>query len=879
MASINERFMDFQIAQQVRWIQLQNREVREALRTLRETETNLKAMLAASDMDEGRFTQARLNALGVQTRNLIKELELKLTPMLSANVVDAMKLSADIEEAAFVRILPAGVDVTTPNLGVLQSAALSSPFNGAPIGEWTKAFHSSLTQTTWNTIVDGITAGTTNAELSRTLFGTSASNFKDGALQARRRGLEALVRTSINHATNQGRQQVWASNTDLLKGVMWVATLDTRTTPICQERDGKVGPVVDSVGWTPPGGRGRLSPPMARPPAHINCRSTTVAITKSWKELGFDVEELPPGTRASMNGQVPANLTYLEWMKRQDSRTQKDVLGTTRWEMWKKDGVNPDKFINDKGRLLTIREVKDLSRTSPLDKVVYQKDGYDFIANPLQHAGTRSLASHEASNEADSKAWEAFRDETVELDRVQAGVKMINISDLKTFQSTVYAPSETFAVTSAPVHVMRLNGQLYLKDGNHRVVDALRKGETRIEARIVDLQVSERKAIKKDIPLPPPKLIPKDTVVPPVLTDFIDDIYRMTPKEISDTLKAKYDVLSTPSLLTRLDPSDFGVVRWPTAKEFDSMRPDGQQALREHVKMAIINQGLGGSPKRYYTLVKKVLARWEVGDPGDMAGLTVNLARKKDAPKPTPIKVAPPPKAPTVTTTTGYTERAKRPEIRWSSAGTSKMTHSAGARAIATENVDYVWKKVLPKWVTQELALEDVHFDVAFNRRAFYSPQKKKTALSLQNHWDIVVHELFHALDFRYRGNRGSLSWASPDTKLNLLANETRAEFMARDNKGSGKYSNGDGKYMLGDWDSDYEGRMYPWDDQVVGSEYLTMAAQYYFRAYGDVTGGPSHEPAFKRTDAEDKLKAMRAHFEKKMPKMLAFLDYIREKK
>ncbi len=356
--SINERFMDFQVAQQVRWIRLQNGDVREALRTLRATEKNLKALLLTSNIDGTRFTQARLNALRVQVNNLIQEMSTQLTPILIDNVRDAFKLAAEIEKDAFVRILPAGVDVTTPNLGVLQTAAVSTPFNGAPIGDWVDSFHRSLTRTTWNTIVDGITSGMTNQELSRSLLGTQANKFKDGALQARRRGLEALVRTSINHATNQGRQKVWESNSDLLKGVRWVSTLDTRTTPICQERDGKVGPVVDSPNWRPPAGASRLDPPFARPPAHINCRSTTVAVTKSWKELGFNVEDLPPGTRAAMDGQVPGNVTYFEWLNRQGAATQKDVLGPTRYKLWHEGGITPDRFQNDLGRRYTLDELK-----------------------------------------------------------------------------------------------------------------------------------------------------------------------------------------------------------------------------------------------------------------------------------------------------------------------------------------------------------------------------------------------------------------------------------------------------------------------------------------------------------------------------------------
>lgn len=358
MTSINERFLSFQIAQQIRWIRLQNREVNEALRTLRSVEAELKRILQNANIEEGNFTQARLNALRIQINNLIASLDQRLTPILIQNVTDALEASSEVEAALFRRVLPAGLDVTTPNPGVLQSIALSSPFNGATTTEWAAAFHRSLTATVWHEIVDGITAGTTTDDLVRQIIGSRGQRFKDGALQARRRGLEALVRTSINHATNQGRQALWAANTDLLKGVMWVATLDTRTTPICRERDGKVGPVTEDPNWKPPQGRARLEPPFARPPAHINCRSTTVAITKSWKELGFDVEELPPGTRASMDGQVPADLTYFEWLNRQGSKVQEEVLGPARMRLWKEGGITPDRFQNDAGHFYTLAELK-----------------------------------------------------------------------------------------------------------------------------------------------------------------------------------------------------------------------------------------------------------------------------------------------------------------------------------------------------------------------------------------------------------------------------------------------------------------------------------------------------------------------------------------
>jgi SPP1 gp7 family putative phage head morphogenesis protein len=491
--TVNERFMDFQVAQQIRWIRLQNRDVKEALLILNSVDKDLKAALSNADLNEGTFTTARLQALKAQVEDLIVTMHNRLAPVLTQNMIEAAVVAGEIEAGLFSRVLPAGLDVTTPNLGVLQQAATLKPFNGGVMDDWTEQLKSSDLRRTWGTILDGITSGETTDRLIREVIGTKSLNYKDGVRQVTRRGAEALVRTSINHATNQGRQMVWEANSNVIAGVRWTATLDGRTSPICQHRDGRVGPVVDTPGWEPPNGALKLEPPFARPPAHPNCRSTTTAVTKSWQQLGFNVDEMPPGTRASMDGKVPADLTYSQWLKRASVKTQKEAMGPTRWDMWKKDGVNPDKFINDKGRLLTIREVKALGRTNPLDKVVYQKDGHDFIATPIPHAGKRSLASHEASNAADSKVWEAFRDEIVEMDRIEAGIKMVNIDELKTFQSTVFAPTDEFSVASAPVHVLRYKNQLYLKNGNHRVTDALRQGESRIEARIVDLKPEVKK--------------------------------------------------------------------------------------------------------------------------------------------------------------------------------------------------------------------------------------------------------------------------------------------------------------------------------------------------------------------------------------------------
>jgi len=83
-----------------------------------------------------------------------------------------------------------------------------------------------------------------------------------------------------------------------------------------------------------------------------------VPVLKSFRELGLDIDEIPEGTRASMDGQVPESLSYSKWLKGQDEKIQNDVLGINRANMFRA-GKALDGFI-DQGRLVTLEGLRDL---------------------------------------------------------------------------------------------------------------------------------------------------------------------------------------------------------------------------------------------------------------------------------------------------------------------------------------------------------------------------------------------------------------------------------------------------------------------------------------------------------------------------------------
>jgi len=151
-----------------------------------------------------------------------------------------------------------------------------------------------------------------------------------------------MVRTAINHTVTAAREIYYEQNDDIVKGVQWVSTLDGRTSAICRARDGEVYPQ----------GKG------PRPPAHIGCRSATVPVIKSLRELGLDVDDVPESTRASMNGQVSGSETYQTWLKKQPAAFQDDVLGKTKGQLFRKGGVTLDRFVDRNGVELNLDDLQ-----------------------------------------------------------------------------------------------------------------------------------------------------------------------------------------------------------------------------------------------------------------------------------------------------------------------------------------------------------------------------------------------------------------------------------------------------------------------------------------------------------------------------------------
>lgn len=234
------------------------------------------------------------------------------------------------------QLFPIKISLNLPSSGVISQLVEESPFEGHLLKDWFNGL-TVKAQSGANAVINqGMIQGHSIDQMVTNLYSGPARIVDQNA--------DMIVRTAVNAISSQARERTYAENLDIVGEVMWVSTLDARTTIICMSRDGKRYPVMEGP----------------RPPAHIGCRSTTVPITKSWEELGIPgLKELDETTRATMDGQKPDKVTYEDWLKAKPASFQNEVLGPKRAELFREQGLSLKDMVNaSTGKTLTIDQLE-----------------------------------------------------------------------------------------------------------------------------------------------------------------------------------------------------------------------------------------------------------------------------------------------------------------------------------------------------------------------------------------------------------------------------------------------------------------------------------------------------------------------------------------
>jgi len=269
-------------------------------------------------------------------------------------IVDFAEYEAGWESRSMKRML--GVEFDIPARQQLRSAVLSTPLivEGINKGDLLRQFYADWTSGTINAvdaiIRGGYYQGLTTPQIARQVFGTAQADFKDGVWGRARRDIMALTRTAVQHAASQARKEVYEANTDIVVGVQILATLDDRTTPLCQSMDGRVFPVGEA--------------PL--PPYHIGCRTTTIPVLDEafagLEKGGTRIAKGPDGTEI-----VPADQTYFDWLKTQPPAFQDAAIGPKRAELLRSGGLTAKRFGElNLGRNFEPRTLDEMRKLEPL---------------------------------------------------------------------------------------------------------------------------------------------------------------------------------------------------------------------------------------------------------------------------------------------------------------------------------------------------------------------------------------------------------------------------------------------------------------------------------------------------------------------------------
>lgn len=357
MASANEKLLDESIQHAIDLGGYSNGVVRRMLALLNRVDADLFAQLQLKlgTMDPESFTVERLESLLISVRQLNAQAYEQLGRELAVDLRALSTVEAEYHHALFERILPAQLQVAVVSPEQVYSAAMSRPFQGRLLREWAADIGEQRMVRIRDALRTGYVENKTIAQMVREIRGTRAGKYQDGLIEIDRRHAESVVRTAISHTAASARDAFYEANSDLIKAVAWRSTLDGRTSPTCRLRDGKQytlethKPIGHALPWL--GGPGK---------AHWGCRSVSAPVLKSWEELGGEsgMEPFTPAQRASMDGAVPADLNYSDWIKRQSAQRQDEILGPTRGKLMREGGLKLEAFANNKGVWLTLDELK-----------------------------------------------------------------------------------------------------------------------------------------------------------------------------------------------------------------------------------------------------------------------------------------------------------------------------------------------------------------------------------------------------------------------------------------------------------------------------------------------------------------------------------------
>jgi SPP1 gp7 family putative phage head morphogenesis protein len=160
-------------------------------------------------------------------------------------------------------------------------------------------------------LIRGVITGSNPNKVASLLVNRLGARFTGGLWRARN-----IARTEMLDASRAAALQSRQANSDVLAGWRWMCSLASRTCPACLSMNGQLFPIDE------PG-----------PDDHPSGRCTAVPVTKSWRDLGIDLDE-----------PAPVFPDAKAWFGQQSTKTQTDIMGAARLDAYNKGRIGWDQL-------------------------------------------------------------------------------------------------------------------------------------------------------------------------------------------------------------------------------------------------------------------------------------------------------------------------------------------------------------------------------------------------------------------------------------------------------------------------------------------------------------------------------------------------------
>lgn len=341
----DEKLFDEVISGQLDVFRLSAAKRAAVLRRLKKMEKELIELLAVSPLPRNQkrkindFLKAADEIIATGYKNI----------QLTLDFAGISQTISEITGTAIKAVL--GLDaVKLPLADYFASVASNVLFMGRPQREYWERQEANAKAQFAGAVRQGLASAETNQQIIRRIVGLDGNG---GTAQIERRNVASLVQTSVATVANDARRETFKKNSDVIKGLRQVSTLDSHTTKICMAYSGAEwdlkGKPINGNKLAYNGGT----------PRHFNCRSVEVPITKTLKELtGLDLPEPPTGTRASDEGQISAKTDFDSFLKRKGQAYQNKMLGEGRADLWRAGKITLSDLVSGDGRPLTLDELR-----------------------------------------------------------------------------------------------------------------------------------------------------------------------------------------------------------------------------------------------------------------------------------------------------------------------------------------------------------------------------------------------------------------------------------------------------------------------------------------------------------------------------------------